>query len=88
MGTKLLDRETCMSLGSQMFALVSAKVLLLEKKEGCLKEFIALLNREEVDDLFLLKDGFIAECIRHSVSRNEAEQLFARTMRYVEGITV
>ena len=87
MSTKLLDRETCLTLGSQMFALVSAKVLLLEKIDGCLQRFQDLLVKEELTDFDLLKDGFLADCTRHGVSRNEAERLFSSTKELLSDIS-
>jgi hypothetical protein len=83
MGTKLLEKDTCMELGKRMFNLVSAKVLQLEAESSSLDTFVALAKEAGLDEVDLLWEGFMRECGKHFVSRNEAEHLFANSKYFV-----
>jgi len=77
--------ERKLQLGAQMFQLVSAKVLmLLDAGQMDARAFAELMKAEGIMDLGWLRDGFLKECARHHLSRNEAEYLFSSTKRLVE----
>ncbi|WP_438432852.1 hypothetical protein [Gorillibacterium sp. sgz500922] len=77
--------ERKVQLGAQMFQLVSAKVLmLLDSGQMDARSFGEMAKAEGITDLGSLRDGFLRECSRHHLSRNEAEYLFASTKRLVE----
>ncbi|WP_058304319.1 hypothetical protein [Gorillibacterium timonense] len=85
MSIQLVLDERKMQLGSQMFHLVSSKVLmLLDAGQMDARTFANLLKEEGIVDLGVLREGFLKECAKHRFSLNEAEYLFSSTRRLVE----
>ena len=75
-----------MTLGAQMFTLVSAKVLMLLNANTLdIPSFAAILKQEGITDVELLREGFLRECGKHHLSANEAQYLFNHTKFLLAG---
>lgn len=76
----------CMTLGAQMFKLVSAKVLMLLSSNTLdIPSFAAILKQEGITNVDLLREGFLLECRKHHLSTNEAQYLFNHTKFLLAG---
>lgn len=83
MSVNMLEKELCTELGKQLFHAVGEKLLLLHPEQSDTQSFHQLLASGELSDMDLLKEGFLEECRKHAVSRNEAEFLFETTKQRI-----